>query len=83
MTDTDITKITRLEEQMKNLDEKMVEGFDDIKENIKRIETVINAFMEKSDDKFAAKWVENGAKYVVGLVFGAVILALVALIIKK
>lgn len=64
---------------MKNIESKV----DDIKIDIVRIEQTIHEFIEKSENKFAAKWVENSAKFVVATVIGSIILAIVALVIKK
>ena len=81
MTDSDPIKIAKLQEQMKNLDEKVESGFKDVREDISKLEVSMKEFITKSEDRFAAKWVETGAKALVWVVLTAVITAILSLVL--
>lgn len=68
---------------MKNLDEKVVEGFNDVRADIVRLEESLKQFIGNSEGKFAAKWVEKVASGGIALVLTTVIFATLALIIQK
>ena len=83
MSEPDINKIIRLEEQMKNLDEKVVEGFNDVRADIVRLEESLKQFISSSESKFADKWVEKVVGGGVALVLTSIVFAILALIIQK
>ncbi len=83
MTDQDALKIVRLETQMTNIEEKVDSGFDENKQATTRIEKKIDDFIIASEKKFAGIWVEQGAKWVLTLIVGSIIVAMLALVVKK
>lgn len=83
MTDSDSQKIIKLETQMEDIKSKVDTGFADNKDTNKRIEDKLDKFIEAAETKFAHRWVEDSFKWGVGLVVSSVILALLALVIKK
>lgn len=83
MTESESNRIVRLETSMQNLEKKVDEGFLANSKANERMEGKIDAFIERSERVYAAKWVEEGAKWALGIVIGAFILALTALVIHK
>lgn len=83
MTGSEEVKIMRLQTQMENIEEKVDEGFKDNKKTNERIEKKIDDFILASEKKFAGMWVEQGAKWVITLIIGSIIVATLALTIKK
>lgn len=83
MTETDGLKIVKLQTQMENIEEKVDEGFKDNKKTNERIEKKLDDFILASEKKFAGMWVEQGVKWVLTLIIGSIIMATLALTIKK
>ena len=82
MTQTDSNKIIRLQTQMENIEQKVDHGFADNKATNERIERKLEDFIAIADKKYANIWVEQGAKWALTLVIGAVIVALLSLTLK-
>lgn len=68
---------------MKNLDEKVGEGFSDVRADIVRLEESLKQFISNSEGKFAAKWVEKVASGGIALVLTTIVFAILALVIQK
>lgn len=68
---------------MKNLDEKVVEGFSDVRSDIVRLEESLKLFIGNSESKFAAKWVEKVVGGGVALVLTSIVFAILATVIAK
>ena len=51
-------------------------------EHHKDLKDLINSFIESSETKFSAKWVEKAVIYIGSLVTGAIVIALIGLILK-
>ncbi len=83
MTSSDTQKIIRLETQMEDIKTKVDSGFSDNKATNKRIEDKLDAFISASETRFAHRWVEDGFKWGVGIILSTVLVALLALVIKK
>lgn len=68
-----------LNERMARVEEKT--------DNITRLITDLNSkldnFIESAPDRYSAKWVERGLTWVITIVIGAVLMALIALVINK
>jgi len=58
--------------------EQLIEFVTEIRQDMKWVK----AKLEKSDDKYAAKWVEKLAKGFIALVLTAVVVSILSLIIK-
>lgn len=71
--DTQLVQIAILKTRMDEFEKKMDERFD-------RLEGTITAFIDNSERKFSAKWVEDAVKYVVVTIIGLVIAAVAKLI---
>ena len=71
MTKSTETEIEILKVQMENIEKKVDEGFEAV---IKRLDGM--------EDKFADKWVEKAMSWAIYTVMGAVLLALVYLVLK-
>lgn len=87
-------KIVRLETQMKNIETQMQDGFKalkidnervevSVKTDILRLENALKDFMNNSEKKFADKWVENVVSWVGYTIVGAVLLALIYVVVQK
>lgn len=72
------TQIAVLETQMKNVIEKVDEGFS---QNSKEHKELL-ALFEKALDKKADKWVQNVIVWAGSIIGGAILVALMALILK-
>lgn len=60
----------------------MQKDIEQIKGDVGELKDSLKIFIEKSEDRFASKWVETALKTFIGSVMVAVIGALLALIIK-
>lgn len=83
MSDNNETKIAVLQTQMSNLEGQVKTGFKETKDDIGELNRKFDAFITSAEGRFASKWVEDGLKWAISLILGAVILALVALVIKS
>lgn len=75
-------KIAVLQNQMDNIEQKVDAGFTESNRQTKEVKDMLIAFIEKSEDRFAAKWVEKAIWSCAGIVGTAVIGSLMALILK-
>jgi predicted nucleic acid-binding Zn-ribbon protein len=75
-------RIIKLETQMDNIENKVDEGFDRLEKSQNELKETLKNFIEKSDGKFASKWVEKAAWSVASVIIIAVLGAVIALVIK-
>lgn len=80
---TEGERLTRLETQMDNIEEKVDAGFKASEQRHADLKKIMTDFIEKSEDRFASKWVEKAIWGVCTIVFTSVIVAILSLIIKK
>lgn len=97
MSESDIIKITRLQQQMESIDKKVVEGFNSLKELMNsHIESInqkldnvnqrLDYKLEVVDDKLkdkASKWVENVMIWAGGVIGVLILGALMGTILIK
>lgn len=67
---------------MQNIEKKVDDGFEVTQDRFDSIENLIKDFAQKSEDRFASKWVEQAVKWVCALVATAVVGAVLSLVIK-
>ena len=88
------TKIAVLQTQMSNIETKVLDGFKalkidnervevSVKTDILRLENSLKEFITQSEKKFASKWVENAVSWAGYTIVGAVLLALIYLVVQK
>lgn len=68
---------------MENIEKQVEAGFLAQKENTERLEKMLIEFIEKSETKFSAKWVEKAVSWTGYVVIGTVLAALMALVVTN
>lgn len=68
-----------LPERMARLEEKV----DGITGKVNDLQETLSKFIESADERYAPKWVADGAKWLIGIIIGAVVIAVLALILKQ
>lgn len=76
-TKPEIERLSVLETKV----DRAVEDISDIKDTVTTEFNALNKKIDGLDKKFAAKWVQNAVGFVIALIVGAVIMALVALVV--
>ncbi len=79
---TEGERLAALKVQVDNIEKKVDEGFKNAKEDNSELKKMITDFIEKSENRFASKWVENAIKWFIGLVMTMVLSAIIYLVIK-
>jgi DNA helicase IV len=77
------TEIAVLQTQMENIEKKVDDGFKSLKGDNERIEKIILDFMEKSEKKFADKWVEKAVSWAGYFIIAGVLTALMAVVLSS
>lgn len=77
------TQIAVIKTQMENIEKKVEAGFLAQKEDTKRLEGMFIEFMEKSETRFADKWVEKAVSWAGYFIIGTVLTALMALVVTN
>lgn len=79
---TDGERLAILETNMKNIEQKVDDGFTSAKKDNDDLKKLLSDFIEKSEKHFAAKWVETAMWSGIGLVATTLLGSLMALILK-
>lgn len=80
---TDGERLIKVETQMDNIEKKVDKGFEDGARQHAELKKMFVDFTEKSEQRFASKWVEKAVYSAVGLICVAVITALLSQVILK
>ena len=80
---TDGERLAILEVQMNNIEKKVDAGFLESEKRNEELKKMLTDFIEKSENRFASKWVEDALKWVLYLGAGIIISALIYLVIDK
>jgi hypothetical protein len=80
MADND-TKIAVLQNQMNNVEKKVDEGFRDARDEMVKLNTKLDLFIESAESKFASKWVETTLARINWIIIIAIIGAILSLVV--
>lgn len=80
---TEAERIIKLETQMDNIEEKIEEGFKASEQRHHDLRKIMTDFIDKSEDKFASKWVEKVLWGVAATMFTSIGLAILSLVLRK
>lgn len=78
---TEGERIVKLETQMNNIENKVDEGFKASEKQIEDVKNLLTNFIEKSEKKFASKWVEKAIWSAASIVGTSVLLAVLSLVL--
>lgn len=79
---TEGERLIKLETQMENLKDIVDKGFKESKESQEALSKIISDFIEKSENRFASKWVEKAVWGVASLIITGFVTAVLALVFK-
>lgn len=80
---TEGERIIKLETQMDNIENKVDRGFEAVGKSQAELNIKLDNFIEKSENRFASKWVEKAVWGCAAIILTAVILAGLSIILIK
>lgn len=75
--------MVKFETNLENFGNRLDEHIKDQKNDLEGLKKIITDFIDTADEKYAPMWTAEAVKWTIGLVMGAVILALVGLVLAK
>lgn len=74
------TKVAVMQNQIKNVEQKVDEGFDSAKTEMAKLNKKMDDFIATANASFASKWVEDDLIWLRRMVIGAVVMAILGIV---